>query len=130
MGAWGHGHFENDDASDWLYELEASGDLSVVITALDAVSQDPADYVESPTCCNALAAAEIVAALNGKPSSNLPEIAGTWVRGKPEPGSDAVSKARAAVERIRTNSELRELWEESDDFENWLKVVDDVHRRL
>ena len=34
MGAWGHDNFENDDASDWLYELAESEDLSVVIDPL------------------------------------------------------------------------------------------------
>lgn len=30
MGAWGHGPFDNDDAGDWVWELEESEDFSVV----------------------------------------------------------------------------------------------------
>ena len=130
MGAWGHGNFDNDDAGDWLYELEDSSDLSVVASVFDAVLQDPNGYLESPSCCNALAAAEIVAALSGKPASNLPDNAQAWVRGKSTSTAETVSKAKAAVARVRSKSELRELWEETDEFDNWLKVLDELDARL
>jgi hypothetical protein len=31
MGAWGHDSFDNDDAGDWVYELEESSDMSVIV---------------------------------------------------------------------------------------------------
>ena len=37
MGAWGAGSFENDDAMDWVYELEEEG-LEAVTAALKAVA--------------------------------------------------------------------------------------------
>lgn len=130
MGAWGHGSFENDDASDWLYELEDSTDLSVVSRALRTILREPSRNLESPECCNALAAAEIVAALAGKPGRCLSEIAQLWVQNNPLPLGDTVSQAKAAVFRVRSNSELRELWEETDDFDNWLKTLDELVTRL
>ena len=27
MGAWGYGNFENDDALDWIYELDLAGNI-------------------------------------------------------------------------------------------------------
>jgi hypothetical protein len=72
MGAWGIRAFENDDASDWLYDVEESNDLSIVAAALNV---DESGYLEAPEACNALAAAEIVLALQGKPRTGLPENA-------------------------------------------------------
>jgi hypothetical protein len=49
----------------------------------------------------------------------------TWLKSlavKPSP--DLLSKAQAALTRIvGPDSELRELWEESDDFESWQSSV-------
>lgn len=80
MGAWGVGTFENDDASDWVYQLEEAGDLDLVEVTLQAAA-DPEAYLEAPTCCMALAAAEVVAALAGQPAPDLPEEIRTWVGG-------------------------------------------------
>jgi hypothetical protein len=37
MGAWGHSAFENDDALDWVAELEEVENTSILIAAFDAV---------------------------------------------------------------------------------------------
>jgi Domain of unknown function (DUF4259) len=39
MGAWGAGPFENDDASDWVYELEEAPDLNFVRDVLSPTTQ-------------------------------------------------------------------------------------------
>ena len=39
MGAWGVLAFDNDDANDWVYELEEVGDLSLVESALNTVAE-------------------------------------------------------------------------------------------
>lgn len=39
MGAWGEKNFENDDALDWVYELEATTDLTVVSKTLEVVAK-------------------------------------------------------------------------------------------
>src|SRR5918996_298232 len=63
MGAWGAGIFDNDDAADWVYELEQAGDDSVLAETLAAVANAGADaYVEAPDAAAALAAAAVVAA--------------------------------------------------------------------
>ena len=38
MGAWDFGPFDNDDAGDWLYDLEKSSDTSVIAEALRKVT--------------------------------------------------------------------------------------------
>ena len=129
MGTWGLGNFDNDDAADWLYELEQSSDLAFVTSSLEQILRSD-EYLEAPTCCNALAAAEIVAALNGKPATDLPDKAKAWVAGKASPPADAVTKAKNALQRVRGESELRELWEESEELDAWAKVLDDLDSRL
>lgn len=129
MGTWGHGTFENDGASDWVYELEKARDLSVIEAALDAVI-GAADFLESSDCCNALAAAEVVAALRGKPSAELPPEVTAWVSGRKAAPLPLVTKSMSAVVRILGDSELKELWAESGEVGDWESSVHDLKRRL
>lgn len=71
MGAWGSGSFDNDDALDWVNDLEGSKGTAVIEFALQAVL-DESDYLEAPECSAALCAAEVVAALKGAPGQGLP----------------------------------------------------------
>ena len=130
MGTWGHGSFDNDDAADWLADLQAGDDLSVVHHAFEVVLGDADGFIESCDCCNALAAAEIVAALDGKPATVLPDGARSWVRGKAPPPQVMRSLARTAVRRVRDHSELRDRWEARTELKRWLGVVDDLVTRL
>ena len=50
MGAWGVGHFDNDDAGDWVWELEDTGTASPVTAAFAAVEAE-ANYLEAPDAC-------------------------------------------------------------------------------
>ena len=129
MGAWGHGNFENDDAADWLLQLEESEGLDVVASALEAVGGD--DYLEAPECTVGLAAAEVVAALIGYPAQALPEEVASWLVGRSiEPDDPLVNEARDAVARIGGDSELSELWQETDDYDDWKAVLSDLTERL
>jgi hypothetical protein len=131
MGAWDFGPFDNDDASDWLYELEESSSTSAIAAALNIVTDSGDEYLEAPDCSNALAAAEIVAALRGRPIAKLPDNAKAWVDAHKEiEASFLVPLAQAAIQRIRTNSELKELWDESDEAPKWYATLDDVSSRL
>ena len=131
MGAWGPGVFENDDASDWVWELEDDSDGSVIIEALSAVVDTPVDeQPEAPECSNALAAAEVVAAARGNKAVELPTEASVWIQAHSdlvEPGLLAL--ASGAVERIAIDSELKDLWDEAGD-EAWGAVVSDLLSRL
>jgi hypothetical protein len=130
MGAWGTGTFENDDASDWLFALEGTTDHALLESALRAAAT-PQGYLEAPTCCEALAAAEVVASLRGWPSSALPPEVSQWVsahRGAPAPALTAL--ATQAIDRIERDSELRDLWADSDENSDWLRAIAELRRRL
>lgn len=149
MGAWGTGSFENDDALDWLAEWsdakEGPGDedepgrFAYVIGAL-AVAVDEKGYLDSDAGACALAAAEAVAAANGKPDPSLKKNDGdvaalvTWARSKHADdlrNPQAKQLALQAVDRVLADeSELAELWSESEEAENWRKAVDGLRARL
>jgi hypothetical protein len=94
MGTWGIGTFDNDDALDWFEELEAEG-LQVAGSAIQVVLDLSPEYLESSVCANALAAAEVVAALRGRPSADLPDKVAAWVRRYPgDPGEELTVNAR------------------------------------
>ena len=131
MGAWGSGVFENDDASDWVWELEDDNDMSVLHEALAAAVDTPGDeLIEAPDASNALAAAEIIAAARGHHGAELPSEARAWIsRNAALVDARTVALATAAVERIGIDSELKELWEEAESDE-WSLVVSDLLERL
>ena len=131
MGAWGINTFENDDAADWFAEFCDEPNEELLFDAFSTVNEIGDDYLEAPESSAALAAAEIVAALQGKPSPHLPEEAQNCVRQLNFQSSDElISAARKAIARIQTDSELKELWEESDDFSQWQTTVNELKDQL
>lgn len=132
-GAWDVGAFDNDDALDWVWEVTESSDLTVVAIALDGVSPE-SDYIEAPTGSYALAAAEMVAALNGKPSAQLPAELAEWVATHDYEASPQL-KARAlraiALVQDIDRSELAQLWSESDELASeWRAELERLKERL
>lgn len=105
MGVWGYLPFENDDALDWLEELEACG--SDVIRQALAKAGDR--YVEAPDGAVALAAAEVTAASQGNPLGDLPENVTDWVTAHGlEITAEDVEMAVEVVDRVRSQRWLEE----------------------
>ena len=128
MGAWGTGAFDNDDASDWVYELEDGGIDAIESAFDDAIRSSD---MSAPTDVNAIAAAEIVAAAIGRPLAGLREdIAAQVVHVAQSVTPEHAERARTAVERVLNASELAELWAETDDDGEWRALVEDLIRRL
>ena len=122
MGAWGIKSFDNDTAADWVYDFEDGG-AEFITSSLDAALDDGPAELDAPTCCEALAAAEIVAASKTGDTSRLSEGAADALLQHSDGIATAehIARAKNAVARIKEKSELRELWEEVDEFEDWLK---------
>lgn len=129
MGAWGVGAFENDDASDWALDLAESDSLSNLASAFCETTA--VDYLEAPESCIALAAAEVVAALRGKPVAGLPSEVANWVVSKrTRLTPELVEAALQSLQRVRADSELKELWEETEAYASWVSTLDDLQHRL
>lgn len=129
MGAWGVLPFDNDNASDWVWLLEGAEDTSVLSDALDAVaSQD--EIIED--CEEAIAAAEVVAALLGRPLPELPDEVTEFVKSRQDkkPSPELVKLAITVVRRIADASDLKARWKDSDTTDEWQKTMDDLLQRL
>jgi hypothetical protein len=73
MGAWAVGNFENDDALDWIWELEQAENLSTLREAFSTVTDlGTNDYLEAPECYIAVASAKAVAAASKSPTISAP----------------------------------------------------------
>ena len=129
MAAWGSGNFDNDDAQDWLGQLASLTveDLSPILSR----AADNTDYLEAPESSVAVAAAEAVAALKGAPAESVPREITEWVaKVKAKSGADLSDLAIRAVQRVRTNSELKDLWLEAEGLNEWSAALRDLEKRL
>jgi hypothetical protein len=134
MGAWSYESFGNDDACDWIAELEEHDDLGFVESTFDAVLAVGDDYLEAPEACAAIAAAEVVARLQGhfgrKDASS--EGVDAWVeRVRLQPPASLIDKACRALDRILSDpSELLELWEDAEPSGAWQAEVKNLKARV
>ena len=129
MGAFGIDAFENDDALDFVDVLtRVEGPdllMSAIETALDA------GYLESPEASAALVACEALAAKNMRPSAGMPPELREWLERLHLPLTEALlRRAQAVVNRVKSDSELADLWGESDANGEWQQLVCDLHVRL
>ncbi len=130
MGAWGIGNFDNDEAADWTFQLDKFDGTAIITATLEEITNAD-DYLDVGECAIALAAAEVVAALKGHPAADLPEEVSYWISYRePRWDSRLVEIARKAVTRIKTDSELQVLFEESAEYEGWLAVQENLLQRL
>ena len=61
MGAWSEENFGNDDAADWVYDLESSKGTDTLLSPINTILSSQS-YLESHKCSEALAASEVIAA--------------------------------------------------------------------
>lgn len=146
MGAWGPTAFDSDEGMDWFDEFCDGGQqLREIERAFaDVIGAD--QFIDYDYCMGALVAAEIIAAAKGKPSEAFPEDEyfetgdelGHTIH-KPDLqvisnyiDMTLIGSANVAVEKLLTSlhSEVRQLWEESEDFEEWKAYMEDLKIRL
>lgn len=134
MGAWDTTPFANDAASDWLTELVESGSIAMVDEAMDAVLASGDDFLEASMAEEGIAAAEVTAWLYGRPgkSAEDTEALEDWVDDQEiDDDEGRLRRARKTVDRVFNEpSELKETWEEAEDYEDWRKSLADLKDRL
>jgi hypothetical protein len=129
VGASGAGAFDNDDAMDFLAELPSRGTAALQEALTEVVALGPDDYLEAPEASRAVAAAELVAAMLGAAAVDLPQEAAEWLADAQAPDPSLQASAVAALERVVSNSELAELWEDSGD-DAWRTQQADLMQRV
>jgi hypothetical protein len=127
VGAWGVGSFENDDAMDLVADVEQSG-WAAISQAM--ASAELPGYLEAPTAARAIAASEVIAAALGHPPTAITPVG---IRGATPKPSDLLRLKDAALRslvRIRSASELAQLWKDAGEREAWELTLDDIEGRL
>jgi hypothetical protein len=120
MGAWGTGSFE----------LEDTRNFQILADAFETILDQKDEYLEAPDCSIAICAAEVTAGLLGNPADDLPEEVMEWMEGQPDPSEVLLKLAKNALNAILKKSELKELWQETDDYDEWREIVLDIRDRL
>jgi hypothetical protein len=113
----------------WIAEFEENPSKEALSEAFNNVIGNE-EFIDSDEGCIALAAAEIVAAIKGNKSDKYPEDTPDF--GSIEISGSLIALAIKAVDRVSNakESELKLLWEESDEMENWLEEVTSLKERL
>lgn len=134
MGTWSHESFGNDTANDWAYELEDATDFSVIEAALQVALDEGDEYLDADLAMEAIAAVEVIAKRLGKGTQSdvYTEKVDEWLETISEQPSDGLlSLAKRVLERIvADDSELKELWLESDEYELWLGNIQQLKDAL
>jgi hypothetical protein len=131
MGAWGLGNFENDSAMDWLVDFAVKPELSVIEEPFNTVL-NATEFIDSEESFVALAASEIIAACGDLPCNDFPEDI-SLKELKPLMKLETISRAIQVIYKIlhfEQHSELRELWQESDEYEDWIAIQNELIKRL
>jgi hypothetical protein len=119
MGAWGNGAFENDGALDLIADLR-HGNFS--FDEIQWAFEDE-NYLEVDGGQMALALAEIAVAIRKGQPSPVEELDLSTVAQHFTP--EAIGFIREQVQRTLSDaehSELYELWEETDELDEWLRA--------
>jgi hypothetical protein len=118
MGAWGEGPFDNDDALDLLYLLDAEP-RAVLLDLLQRVAVDEGE-ISATTAAMTVAAAALIGARRLGTSVHDPS-ANEWLAAHTDFEVDAelIDTAAAALRRVDTASELRDLMDEAELLDEW-----------
>jgi hypothetical protein len=92
---------------------------------------DNEEYLELPESCAGLAAAEVVAALRGNVGADLPNKISVWILSHSISVDDKlVETAKDVVGKIRNDSELKGLVEDTGRLSQWYEILADLNSRL
>ena len=129
MGSWGHKPFEDDDAMDWIADFETEG-LSAIVSAFEAIPSDPSEYVEVREASMAIAAGAVLAVSATNSLEDLPESVQAAMNTPLQFDETLRSSAVNALHRVLMDSELSELWRETEFFDAWHSQVQSIIDRL
>lgn len=131
MGTWDYHNFDNDAAADFAEEFRERPNEASLYEALTTATEEEG-MLESDDAATALAAAELVAAIIGKPAADIPVglLAAVHKFDADDDYEELQEMATEAVELVLKKSELQELWAETEDYKNWQLLQQDLLNRL
>lgn len=130
MGTWGYYNFDNDAAADFAEDFRDHHNEAKLLEALVAVAEEE-ETIDGDAASEALAAAEIVAAILGKPSRDFPaDLIPVIVKLDAAESEDLRELAQQAVQAVTKKSELQAMWAESESAKDWQQTQQDLLQRL
>lgn len=136
MGAWSHEPFGNDTACDWAYEFEEGDGYVVIEDAFNQIIEmAKEEFIDADIGCIAHAAADVLAKSFADAigeEDDYPEPVEKWLeQNKNKTNYALIPKAKRALNLLTSeNSELDELWRDSDDYEQWIQNIDALKETL
>ena len=134
MGTWSHEPFGNDTANDWAYELEDTTDFSVIDATLQTALDEGQEDLDADLAMEAIAAIEVLAKSlgHGTQTDVYTDKVDEWVdRISLKPSADLSQKAAQALALVASDhSELKELWQESEEYELWANNLQQLNTIL
>jgi hypothetical protein len=137
MGIWSIEGFASDEALDWLAGLNAAEGVEPVRRTLRLVVESADPHLDASHAEIALAAAELAAALHGRPHPALPDAARRWVVAQRSTRATSADEdlamlvdATRALDFVVTSSALAEIWSQRADESLWRAALDDLRMRL
>ncbi|GAB3832996.1 DUF4259 domain-containing protein [Hymenobacter jeollabukensis] len=130
MATWDYHNFDNDAAADFAEDFRKSPNEAVLYEAL-ATAAEEEGTLETDEASQALAAAELVAAIIGKPAADMPVgLLPATTQLDADGQEDLQELAIEAVEAVLKGSELQQRWAESADYANWQALQQNLLERL
>ncbi|MEM9500639.1 MAG: DUF4259 domain-containing protein [Pseudomonadota bacterium] len=125
MGAWGSGPFDNDEALDFATKIQSVDSL------IDEVLlHDVGATIDVEKAGRIVVVAECVAAMRGHPHALMPSDLAQRLLTFGEPSDELFDNTRDSVSMVISNSELSELWAESEHRANFNRAMTDLIDRL
>src|SRR3712207_6773555 len=103
MGIWSVDGFGSDEALDWLQGLDPTAGADPVVRALRMAVESPDPHLDARRAQVALAAAELVAELHGRPHPELPEPALRWLASQTDPPLGAEDRKSTRLNSSHAN---------------------------
>ncbi|UOG72752.1 DUF4259 domain-containing protein [Hymenobacter tibetensis] len=129
MSTWSYYTFDNDAAADFAESFLENPNEAVLYEAL-ATAAEEEGQLEADDASVALAAAEIVAAILGKPAQDLPPGLIPAIVHLDADGEDLRELAEQAVKVVLEKSVLQEQRAAGDEYSNWQGLQQNLLTRL
>jgi hypothetical protein len=128
MGTWGIGIFDNDDSVDFINEFDNVNNLYLINDALGKITRNRG-FISAREACRALVAAYIVKAIITQEFTGIPSTIINWAKETNAVDMIKLKKdSQSAIEKIKKKSELREMWNVSPDFDNWINLIEELQQ--
>lgn len=130
MATWDYHNFDNDAAADFAETFRQRPNEAVLYEAL-ATAAEEEGQLEAADASQALAAAELVAAIIGRPAQDMPVgLLPAATQLDADGQEDLQELAQEAVEAVLRNSELQQRWAATEQYADWQALQQNLLARL